>query len=143
MLRRLVLTATASVAALSAAPVAAHADTAADTGARAGDRLTVTVMDAGEGQDGTFDLECRPTGGSHPDADGACATLDQVPWGKDPFAPVAPDAMCTMQYGGPATAHITGTWHGRHVDASFKRTDGCEISRWDSLVPVLPTTAGA
>jgi hypothetical protein len=45
-----------------------------------------------------------------------------------------------MQYGGPATARITGTWHGRPVDATYKRTDGCEISRWQGLVPVLPAT---
>jgi hypothetical protein len=48
--------------------------------------------------------------------------------------------MCTMLYGGPATAHVTGTWAGRPVDARFDRADGCEIARWDALVPLLPET---
>jgi hypothetical protein len=41
-------------------------------------------------------------------------------------------------YGGPATARVTGMWQGRGVDASFERTDGCEIARWNALVPALP-----
>ena len=46
--------------------------------------------------------------------------------------------MCTQQYGGPATARVTGTWQGQHVDATFDRTNGCEIARWNTLRPVLP-----
>ncbi|ATL28967.1 SSI family serine proteinase inhibitor [Streptomyces formicae] len=139
MLRRLALTAFASVAALSALPATAHAatDVVAPT-----DRLTVTVTGSGGTGDGTYELNCHPTGGTHPDAADACARLDEVTvWGTDPFAPVAPDAMCTMQYGGPATAHITGTWQGRPVDATYDRSNGCEIGRWDALVPVLPATS--
>jgi hypothetical protein len=104
-----------------------------------GGRLTVTVRDAGGGADGTFELRCHPQGGSHPDAREACGRLDRrTTWGKDPFAPVGSGAVCTMQYGGPATAHVTGTWAGRSVDARFDRGNGCEIARWDALVPVLP-----
>ncbi|MFJ2771643.1 SSI family serine proteinase inhibitor [Streptomyces sp. NPDC087300] len=139
MLRRLALTAAASVAALSALPATAHADT--DVVAPT-DRLTVTVTDSGGEGDGTYVLNCHPTGGSHPDAGDACRRLDEVTrYGTDPFAPVRPDAMCTMQYGGPATAHVTGTWQGRPVDATYDRHDGCEISRWDALVPVLPAAS--
>ncbi|GGN66800.1 hypothetical protein GCM10011579_038590 [Streptomyces albiflavescens] len=104
-----------------------------------GDRLTVTVHDAGGGADGTYELRCHPDGGSHPDVSGACQQLDRsTTWGKDPFAAVPPGTMCTMLYGGPATAHVTGTWAGRPVDAQFDRADGCEIARWDALVPLLP-----
>ena len=60
--------------------------------------------------------------------------------GQDPFAPVPEDQMCTQQMGGPATAHVTGTWQGGSVDATFSRTNGCEISRWQTLEPVLPNT---
>ncbi|MER5473747.1 SSI family serine proteinase inhibitor [Streptomyces sp. NPDC002935] len=103
------------------------------------DRLTVTVHGVGGGADGTFELECHPAGGSHPDAAEACDRLDRMTtWGKDTFAPVPPDTLCTMQYGGPATAHVTGTWAGRTVDARYDRSDGCEISRWNALVPLLP-----
>jgi hypothetical protein len=106
-----------------------------------GDRLTVTVHDAGGDADGTYELRCHPGGGSHPDVSGACRKLDRgTTWGKDPFAPVPPGTMCTMLYGGPATAHVTGTWAGRPVDAKFDRADGCEIARWDALVPLLPET---
>ncbi|MFM9587865.1 SSI family serine proteinase inhibitor [Streptomyces scabiei] len=103
------------------------------------DRLTVTVRDTGGRADGTFVLRCHPQGGSHPDASGACGRLDRrTVWGTDPFAPAGSQAMCTMQYGGPATAHVTGTWAGRRVDATFDRRNGCGIARWDALVPVLP-----
>ncbi|MFI6336243.1 SSI family serine proteinase inhibitor [Streptomyces sp. NPDC050535] len=103
------------------------------------DRLTVTVLGTGNGKDGTYELRCHPGGGTHPDVSGACGALDRgAQWGKDPFAPVPQDAMCTMQYGGPATAHVTGTWAGRPVDARFDRGDGCRIARWNALAPLLP-----
>ncbi|MET8134846.1 SSI family serine proteinase inhibitor [Streptomyces sp. NPDC006290] len=103
------------------------------------DRLTVTVHDVGGGADGTFELACHPAGGSHPHAAEACDRLDRMTtWGKDTFAPVPPDTLCTMQYGGPATAHVTGTWAGRPVDARYDRSNGCEISRWNALEPLLP-----
>ncbi|MDX3690540.1 SSI family serine proteinase inhibitor [Streptomyces europaeiscabiei] len=151
-LGRLILGAVASLAAAAAgtlAPVAPDAY-AAEAVSRAslptpvaavepGDRLTVTVRDAGGGADGTFELRCHPQGGSHPDAREACGRLDRrTTWGTDPFAPVGSGTVCTMQYGGPATAHVTGTWAGRRVDARFDRGNGCEIARWDKLVPVLP-----
>ncbi|MGW7414820.1 SSI family serine proteinase inhibitor [Streptomyces sp. NPDC054863] len=108
-----------------------------------GDHLTLTVTDSGSpGTDGTYELYCHPTGGTHPDASRACDRLDEVTvWGRDPFAPVPPDAICTDQYGGPARARVTGVWAGRPVDASYRRTDGCEISRWDAMRPFLPVTS--
>ncbi|MFF3838050.1 SSI family serine proteinase inhibitor [Streptomyces sp. NPDC001930] len=126
----------------SAAPVAS----AATPAPAPLDHLTLTVSESGApAADGTFELTCHPAGGTHPAPQAACDRLDELTtWGSDPFAPVSPDSMCTMQYGGPATAHVTGTWAGRPVDTSFKRTDGCEIARWDDFAPsVLPTTTGA
>jgi hypothetical protein len=142
--RRLLLGASASVVALtalSALPAAASAGAPPPVRDedRAGDHLTVTVRHAGDGRDGTFELYCHPGGGSHPDARGACAVLDRsTRWGRDAFAPSPPDTLCTMQYGGPATARVTGTWAGRPVDAAYDRGDGCAIGRWDRLVPLLP-----
>lgn len=146
MLRRLVLSSAASLAALgTAAPLA---------GAVAGplpvplpllsssDTLTITIERSGNpAADGTFRLECRPdrATGTHPHAQRACNRLEELSkGGRDPFTPVPQDRMCTLQHGGPATAHITGTWHGRRVDAHFFRANGCEIARWDELRPVLP-----
>jgi len=104
-----------------------------------GDHLTVTVRNAGVRADGTYEVNCHPGRGSHPDVNGACAVVDRnTRWGQDVFGPAPEGSVCTMQYGGPATAHVTGTWAGRPVEATFDRSDGCEIGRWDRLVPLLP-----
>ncbi|MYY05046.1 MULTISPECIES: SSI family serine proteinase inhibitor [unclassified Streptomyces] len=149
MMRRLALTAVASLAALTAAAPAATAASGPlplplslpllqNDGA--GTRLTVVVAGSGNPEaDGTYELACEPARGTHPVAADACERLGQLEGERaDPFAPVPGDAMCTLQYGGTATARVTGTWHGRDVNASFKRTDGCEIARWNQLRPVLP-----
>ncbi|GFH38740.1 SSI family serine proteinase inhibitor [Streptomyces pacificus] len=163
MLRRLVLTAaataTASLAALAAAAPTADAAPRAplplplleagpreQAGSAPGDRLTVTTAETGNPRaDGTYELTCGAgngtAGGSHPEARAACERLAEFATERqDPFRPVDGDAMCTMQHGGPATARITGTWHGQRVDAAFDRTNGCEIRRWEALEPLLPTT---
>jgi hypothetical protein len=56
------------------------------------------------------------------------------------LAPVPPSTPCTMIYGGPQKATITGTIDGQSVSAAFNRTNGCEIARWDKLATqgVLP-----
>ncbi|WP_093721014.1 SSI family serine proteinase inhibitor [Streptomyces sp. DI166] len=106
---------------------------------RFGDHLTVVVDNVGGGVDGRYVLRCHPDGGSHPQVSEACDLLDrETVFGRDLFAPVPDGSLCTMQYGGPATAHVTGTWAGRPVDARFGRGNGCEIARWDRLMPLLP-----
>lgn len=109
------------------------------------DSLTIVVADAGTAEaEGTFRLECDGTpGGTHPAAENACKRLGEfAASGVDPFAPVGKDEMCTQQYGGPATARVTGDWQGRSIDARFSRANGCEIGRWDNLRPVLPRVQG-
>ncbi|MER5885922.1 SSI family serine proteinase inhibitor [Streptomyces sp. NPDC001941] len=155
MPHRLVLAAAASLAVLGAAAGTATAVGAGDSGPlplpllsplsplSPPDSLTVTVADSRTpGGDGTWTLTCgTPVEGSHPAARGACDRLEQLAAeGRDPFAPVPPQQLCTQQYGGPATARVTGTWQGRSVDARFSRTDGCEIGRWNNLAPLLPRT---
>ncbi|WP_156727921.1 SSI family serine proteinase inhibitor [Streptomyces apocyni] len=148
MLRRLVLSATVSLAALAAGsaayacPLGDVAPVPGQPGVQEPDRLIVTATGAG-GEGAAYELECAPVGGTHPSAGEACEVLERAAAeGRDPFAPVPEDAMCMMIYGGPETARVTGTWQGRPVDATYERTDGCEISRWDSLGAVLPP-AGA
>nr|WSW68005.1 subtilase-type protease inhibitor [Streptomyces sp. NBC_00995] len=149
MMRRLALTAVVSLAALSAAAPAATAAAGplpfplplpVLQNDDAGTHLTVVVSGTGNPEaDGTYELECDPAGGSHPVAQQACDRLAQLPAeSNDPFAPVSRSAMCTQQFGGGATARITGTWEGRSIDSAFERTNGCEIGRWNSLRPVLP-----
>jgi hypothetical protein len=53
------------------------------------------------------------------------------------FAPVPGDRVCTLQFGGPQTARVTGTLDGEEIDARFSRTDGCEIERWETVRALL------
>lgn len=93
--------------------------------------LTITVV-ADEGADPkTYELECDPTGGDHPQPAEACKALDAA--GAKVFEPVDKDQACTDIYGGPQTATVTGTYEGDDVDAEFNRTNGCEIDRWEGL----------
>ena len=47
------------------------------------------------------------------------------------------DTACTQLFGGPEEATIKGTIRGNPVDATFSRSDGCEISRWERVAPLL------
>ena len=51
--------------------------------------------------------------------------------------PPAKDRACTQLYGGPQTAHVTGTIDGRRVDRRFSRTDGCEIADFSRAAGLL------
>jgi hypothetical protein len=58
------------------------------------------------------------------------------------FAPVSPRAVCTEIYGGPQLSRVVGTVNGRRVRATFTRTNGCEISRWQRISPWLVPAGG-
>jgi hypothetical protein len=109
---------------------------AASDGAAGRADLTIVVND-GRGSTTTWHLTCSPAGGDHPTPAKACATLAEH--GATALPPVPPDRMCSQLYGGPHTAHITGTWQGKPVNATFSRTDGCQTARWDALVGLLPS----
>lgn len=47
---------------------------------------------------------------------------------------------CTLQYGGPERAHVTGTLDGRKVDVSVDRADGCGIADYEALFAALGRT---
>ncbi|WP_052847410.1 SSI family serine proteinase inhibitor [Streptomyces avicenniae] len=136
-LRKSLVAATVLAASL-ALPSPAVAAEAREAGGAA-HRLTITVSGAGEEADGRHELECAPVGGTHPDPEGACEVLRGA---REPFATTTgtdgAEPLCTYVYGGPATATVEGVWDGRPVHAEYDRTNGCEIARWDALVPVLP-----
>jgi hypothetical protein len=44
---------------------------------------------------------------------------------------------CTEIYGGPETAHVTGTLGGRRVDATISRNNGCGISDYEAVFAAL------
>jgi hypothetical protein len=95
--------------------------------------LTVTVDD--DGADGaaeprTLELQCAEPTDSQ--ACGAAAGISAADVRETPD-----DTACTMQFGGPEEATITGTIRGDEIDASFSRTDGCEITRWEKVQALL------
>ena len=52
------------------------------------------------------------------------------------------DQACTMQYGGPDEAFITGEIDGEALDITIARSDGCQIAAWESLVGLIPPGIG-
>jgi hypothetical protein len=93
--------------------------------------LTITYWPEGtDGPSSTATLTCDPNSGTHPDVDHACAAIDAHPEALHP-APL--DTACTQIYGGDQVATIEGS----ALEATFNRSDGCEIARWDALAPVL------
>lgn len=76
-----------------------------------------------------------------PDSTAALAAVEAQ--GEKLFFPVPdPTRACTQQYGGPEIAVVTGWFHGKKVNAIFKRTDGCEIASWQALAPLFGALAG-
>lgn len=104
--------------------------------------LHVTVTPEAGAEPRTYLLQCEGTTPSQasnvskPEA--ACALMEESAQALF-FTPPDPTLLCTQQYGGPQTATVTGSIHGRTVEAKFARTDGCEISRWNAMEPVLGT----
>ena len=108
--------------------------------AQADDDLRIEVRLGDGAPSHTWTLRCGASvEGSHPRAADACAHLEGM---TDPFAPLPDDLICTEQYGGPQTAHLTGRWQGAPVDLELSRVDGCRISQWDAFGPVLPVPVG-
>ena len=137
----LVLLALALVAAGCGSAAGGDGDGNADDapgGTAASTSLEIAVWPQGEDESEPrrYTLTCDPPGGDHPDPEAACAALDEL--GAEAFEPVPADTACTQIFGGPAQAHVTGTVAGEQVDARLAQTDGCEISRWETLSEVVP-----
>ena len=133
------LAAAATVLALAGCRGTEGGDVTATPSSDARTDLTVVVRSAPGAHPRSYELTCDPPGGDHPDPEAACRLLDGM---AHPFAPLRTDRACTEIYGGPQTARVTGTYRGRSVDAEFKRTDGCEISRWDAYADLLVERGG-
>ncbi|MEJ1179471.1 MULTISPECIES: serine protease inhibitor [unclassified Pseudarthrobacter] len=78
----------------------------------------------------------------HPGPEAACSALKENPSILSPSTKNTAQA-CTEQYGGPQTATVTGIVDDTPVDATFARTNGCEISAWNAAQPVLGSSGGA
>ena len=103
-------------------------------------------------------VEVRPTAGGPPQTAGltcdgadrgtgflaaagaamaACASVDDHGGAallRDPH-PVG--QVCSMIYGGPETAVVTGTIDGQTIAAHLNRADGCGTAAWATLRPLL------
>ncbi|MHA7240936.1 SSI family serine proteinase inhibitor [Arthrobacter sp. TMS1-12-1] len=102
--------------------------------------LTITMQQDPSSDPVQYVLECVDgapgPATTLPNADAACATLSRL---GTAFFTARPnkDVVCTQQYGGPQTASITGQLDGTPVAGSFALTDGCQISRWNTVKDLL------
>lgn len=81
------------------------------------------------------DGDAQGTGFLAKDPDAHCRTaqgLERLLTAKAPGGRV-----CTQVYGGPQTAHVTGSIAGKPVDVELARRNGCEIADWDRAAPLL------
>jgi hypothetical protein len=106
---------------------------AAKPAARSG---LVIEVSPGAGPTKLWTLACNPPAGTLPRRARACARLARL---ANPFAPVPKDVACTEIYGGPQTAEVRGFFRGRRVRATFNRTNGCEIDRWNRVAFLFRT----
>lgn len=108
--------------------------------------LAIMIKPSETGTPANFTLVCVdgvPAAESqHPDAAAACLALKSNAAILSP-APRPTDQACTMQYGGPQLATVTGVVDGQPVETNFSLRDGCEIATWNAAKDVLGTTGGA
>ena len=122
--------------------IAAIAVTAASAKTTATTTLRVTYWeDSAKPADSvTWTLRCNPARGSLPRPARACARL--AAGGAKLFAPLPRNIVCTEIYGGPQRARVVGTVNGRRIWATFARSNGCEIDRWQRISPWLVPPGG-
>ena len=89
----------------------------------------------------TWTLTCNPVGGTLPGRAAACRRLAAA--GRAAFAPVPRDAVCTKIYGGPQVGRVAGRLEGRKLWATFRRRNGCEITRWNRVSFLFPSVRSA
>lgn len=93
--------------------------------------LAVRYSDAA-GKVTTFTVDCTSTPrGSVDDPGHSCDLLADAP--EQLFQPVPEGKACTLLYGGPEQARVSGRLRGRPIDSTFTRSDGCQIDRWQQL----------
>ncbi len=100
--------------------------------------LRITVWPHGRGGGKVsyvWTLRCNPLGGTLPHGDRACYFLAVYP---DLFEPVPRNAACTQIYAGPAVGYVRGTLRGRALRVFVRRSDGCELERWDRVGFLFP-----
>jgi hypothetical protein len=88
---------------------------------------TMTLTLAGpEGDPKSVQLTCEPTGGSHPNADSACAEILAAHGDFDGLPGEFEQTACTMEYR-PVTAVVDGTWRGEPVSWQSEYGNSCTL----------------
>lgn len=114
-------------------------DASTATTAQGDTLLNVTLWPQGPDAPGgvspeTLVVRCDPA-----DDSADCAALRDLPE-EVLDRPVQTD-VCTQVYGGPEIAEVDGVIEGVPVQMSLSREDGCEIARWDAVMPLLSRIA--
>lgn len=138
---------TSSAAPSPSVPISpAPTHTAPPTAGKGDAELSILVRASESAAPDSFTLVCKDgtpaEGTQHPTPEAACAALKAEP-GIVIRAPRPTDLVCTMQYGGPQTAMVSGAIDGRGFESAFSLKDGCEISAWNAARDVLGSTGGA
>jgi hypothetical protein len=125
----------------AAACLLACSGAGAVAGSNGSANLSITAWPRGTtGPVGHWTLRCGPVSGTVPRAAEACRTLAATPnW----WVPVPKEAICTLIYGGSQLARVAGTFAGRKIWVRFRRTNGCEIARWNRVGVLFPIPIGA
>ena len=133
----------AAIACLLAVALAGCGEDEEPAGSPAAGAIELTVVhDDGSGRKTTGTLTCR---GADQRAEGALdgraapAQLCKQAEGNAELLTTPPDRSrpCTQIYGGPETAHVTGTIDGKKVNRRFTRTNGCEIADYTRAAGLL------
>jgi hypothetical protein len=133
-LRIALAVAAAALLASSCAGLGSSTSTKGEAAAKR-DSLVINVS-PGAGPDRAWTLTCSPPAGTLPGRGRACTRLARL---ASPFAPTPKNVACTEIYGGPQTAEVRGLFRGRKVRATFNRTNGCEIDRWNRVAFLFRT----
>jgi hypothetical protein len=95
--------------------------------------LTGTQLQIGLDADGPGGAEAKTALVNCEQADGsACGRLSAID-----FAPTDPQTPCTEIYGGPDVVELSGFIGDEPIETTLTRQNGCEIARFDPIVPLL------
>lgn len=130
----------AALLALALLALTAGASLRAGTSSTTELRISYWENASGGKRDVVRTLQCNPARGTLVRPARACTRL--AAGGTKLFEPVRPDTVCTEIYGGPQKALVVGTVAGKRVWATFTRTNGCSIDRWNRLAPWLLPPGG-
>jgi hypothetical protein len=119
--------------------VAACGDDSSSSGGGQTVNLSLTVSD-GEGTNAEATLKCdestaEGTGFLESGAEEACRNARDLE--KLLTTPPPENQVCTQIYGGPQTAHITGSFGAKDVARKITRNNGCAIEEWKQAQPLL------